>query len=139
MEFIQVTFAHKGHKGVYLLARRDFDPAVHTLYDPTAPPALREDGPTLEEWCAAGYQAEHYPPQGYAEKPSPALTVYRENGWEPVAPVVRAEPVVDEPIAAEPETTAAEAVTIPAADEPKPAVDETAVPAPKPARARRPR
>ena len=31
-------------------------------------PKLREDGPTLEEWVAAGYQAAAYPPRGYAPK-----------------------------------------------------------------------
>lgn len=34
---------------------------------------LREDGPTLEQWIVAGYQAENYPPVGYAELPSPLL------------------------------------------------------------------
>lgn len=29
---------------------------------------LREDGPTLEEWVAAGYPAAGYPPTGYADK-----------------------------------------------------------------------
>lgn len=28
--------------------------------------ALRTDGPTLEEYVAAGYKAENYPPEGYA-------------------------------------------------------------------------
>ncbi len=31
---------------------------------------LRQDGPTLEEFVAAGYAAENYPPKGYAAKPS---------------------------------------------------------------------
>ena len=31
---------------------------------------LRTDGPTLEEYVAAGYDAKGYPPQGYAAKPS---------------------------------------------------------------------
>jgi len=29
---------------------------------------LRNDGPTFAEFIAAGYKAEDYPPQGYAEK-----------------------------------------------------------------------
>jgi hypothetical protein len=41
------------------------------------PPALRTDGPTLEEFISAGYKAEHYPPQGYAEKDSEGLRAYR--------------------------------------------------------------
>ena len=37
----------------------------------TAPAGeLRTDGPTLEEYVAAGYKAENYPPQGYAAKAS---------------------------------------------------------------------
>lgn len=33
---------------------------------------LREDGPTLEEYIAAGYKAETYPPRGYAARTAPA-------------------------------------------------------------------
>ncbi|MDV7209910.1 HeH/LEM domain-containing protein [Azotobacter beijerinckii] len=29
-------------------------------------PSLREDGPTVGEWVAAGYLAANYPPEGYA-------------------------------------------------------------------------
>ena len=29
---------------------------------------LRLDGPTLKQWTAAGYSAEHYPPRGYARR-----------------------------------------------------------------------
>lgn len=40
---------------------------VHHADDkPVVHAPLRTDGPTLEEWEAAGYKAEHYPPQGYA-------------------------------------------------------------------------
>lgn len=35
------------------------------------PPPLRTDGPTLAEYIAAGYQAENYPPQGYAVREDP--------------------------------------------------------------------
>ena len=38
---------------------------------------LRQDGPTLEKWLEAGYKAEEYPPVGYAELDSPALTEYK--------------------------------------------------------------
>lgn len=34
--------------------------------------ALRQDGPTLAEWVAAGYPKDHYPPAGYAPKDPPA-------------------------------------------------------------------
>lgn len=33
--------------------------------------ALREDGPTLEEYVAAGYKAENYPPRGFAKRDTP--------------------------------------------------------------------
>lgn len=38
---------------------------------------LRTDGPTLEKWVEAGYLPENYPPDGYAELDSPALTAYK--------------------------------------------------------------
>lgn len=41
--------------------------------------ALRQDGPTLEEWTQAGYSASAYPPPGYAAKgptaPAPGITL----------------------------------------------------------------
>lgn len=40
---------------------------------------LKTDGPTMEEWLKAGYKPEHYPPQGYAEKPSAGLDEYRKS------------------------------------------------------------
>ena len=40
---------------------------------------LRLDGPTLEEYVAAGYKPETYPPQGYGEKPSPGLEAWRAS------------------------------------------------------------
>lgn len=42
--------------------------------------SLREDGPTIEEWIAAGYRPEHYPPSGYAEKNSPGLSRFKVGG-----------------------------------------------------------
>src|SRR5262249_43609290 len=43
-------------------------------------PALSQDGPTIEEYIAAGYPADKYPPDGYAEKPSPGLTRHKAGG-----------------------------------------------------------
>ncbi len=37
---------------------------------PVAPQELRQDGPTLEEYVAAGYPADRYPPEGYAARES---------------------------------------------------------------------
>lgn len=39
--------------------------------EPEAPPVLRQDGPTVEEFVKAGYRAEHYPPQGFASRSTP--------------------------------------------------------------------
>ncbi len=36
------------------------------------PAALREDGPTIAEFVAAGYPAANYPPHGYASRSSDA-------------------------------------------------------------------
>lgn len=52
-------------------------PSVPIMPVPVNDADLRIDGPTLEEWEAAGYKAETYPPQEYAEKPSPRLDEYR--------------------------------------------------------------
>lgn len=35
------------------------------------PDALRDDGPTVEEYVSAGYQAVNYPPSGYASRSTP--------------------------------------------------------------------
>lgn len=79
--------------------RSDYDPAIHTLAEgepappptaappapvgngkslggvPSGPPvdpnALRDDGPTVEEYVAAGYLAVNYPPAGYASRSTP--------------------------------------------------------------------
>jgi hypothetical protein len=42
-----------------------------------AEPTLRTDGPTLEDYVLAGYGADTYPPEGYAEVASPGLEAYR--------------------------------------------------------------
>ncbi len=41
--------------------------------------AAPKKGPTFEEYVAADYQPENYPPHGHAEVPSPGLTAYREE------------------------------------------------------------
>ncbi len=38
---------------------------------------LRLKGPIIEDWLAAGYQADDYPPEGYAEVFSPGLVAFR--------------------------------------------------------------
>lgn len=52
--------------------------------DASDEPVLSQDGPTIEQYVAAGYLAENYPPQGFAEKESEALTFYKANGEMPV-------------------------------------------------------
>lgn len=44
---------------------------------PAAEPELRTDGPTLEEFLAAGYKAELYPPSGYAARTEARVRYYR--------------------------------------------------------------
>jgi hypothetical protein len=40
---------------------------------------LRTDGPTLEEWVAAGYKEENYPPAGYAKREATARVENNRN------------------------------------------------------------
>lgn len=44
----------------------DDAPAVPGPIYPTTPPALREDGPTVDQFVLAGYDPSTYPPAGYA-------------------------------------------------------------------------
>ncbi|ARO24749.1 hypothetical protein TAL182_CH03003 [Rhizobium sp. TAL182] len=45
---------------------------VDAVYAPKSETvALREDGPTVEEYVAAGYLAANYPPSGYASRSTP--------------------------------------------------------------------
>ncbi len=37
-------------------------------------------GPTIEEWVAAGYLPENYPPNGYAEVASAGLEKFKATG-----------------------------------------------------------
>lgn len=43
----------------------------------------KKDAPTIEQWCAAGYSADKYPPKGYTEVESPGLVAYLETGKVP--------------------------------------------------------
>lgn len=40
---------------------------------------LKQNGPTLEEWVGAGYQAADYPPAGYAERDTEGLKSFRAS------------------------------------------------------------
>ena len=51
----------------------------------TEAPKLKEDGPTVHEWVAAGYKASTYPPAGYASKSSKEeveAAIKAENAWK---------------------------------------------------------
>lgn len=61
--------------------KKDEQPPAAKASD--APPKLRDDGPTLEEFVNAGYKARRYPPNGYAEKPSSGLDAYKKDGTVP--------------------------------------------------------
>jgi len=54
------------------------NPSSSTAVQVPEKPSLSLDGPTLEEYQKSGYKPETYPPAGYAEKPSPALTAWKE-------------------------------------------------------------
>jgi len=69
----------------------------------TEEPPLRQDGPTLEEYVAAGYKAENYPPPGFAAKPSPAAA------GAPEAPAAHETPSEAQKPASEPASPAADA------------------------------
>jgi hypothetical protein len=53
---------------------------------------LRTDGPTLEKWLEAGYPPDKYPPEGYAELDSPALTGYKAALAEAASKITSATP-----------------------------------------------
>jgi hypothetical protein len=44
------------------------DPGRSPQQGPRNAQGLRTDGPTLQEWTAAGYPAKAYPPTGYARR-----------------------------------------------------------------------
>lgn len=41
------------------------------------PPALRTDGPSIEEWVGRGEDPAAYPPDGFAERPTAGLTLHK--------------------------------------------------------------
>lgn len=87
----------------------DAPPAVDPLSAaaPIAPektevaPPLRSDGPTIEVFVASGYEPEHYPPDGYAEVPSPGLTRFRAGSPIPEEWIEQARRELDAADAAE--------------------------------------
>ena len=67
---------HDPKKPGDFLVVSDADASGYTPFDQPAPLPL---GPTIEEYVAAGYSAETYPPMGYAEVASPGLDAYRAS------------------------------------------------------------
>lgn len=55
------------------------------------PQGLRQDGPTIEAYVAAGYLPGNYPPAGYAEMPSQGLEVFRATGKMPEPSIMPAD------------------------------------------------
>ena len=55
-------------------------------------------GPSLEEFVAAGYKPEEYPPAGYKEVPSEGLTKFRAEQKTKAAPVAPAAPAKVDPL-----------------------------------------
>ena len=91
---------HVNH-GVLEVIFLDGAPAEARKAPPLDGNGLRLDGPTLEEWTAAGYKPEGYPPVDYAEKPSPALTKFREEQAAAVKAAAEAARAAEEKAAAE--------------------------------------
>jgi hypothetical protein len=92
---------------------------------------LKLKGPTLEEWESAGYLAENYPPEGYAEVFSPGLVAYRreqedaavqkavEAGAVTPAEIMNPPPPVEPPV---PEQPILAPSPVPAVSHPQPQV-----------------
>lgn len=66
--------------GKKFIVQNEVEYLEHFPGEPTPPPAtvsapdgqaLREDGPTIEEFVAAGYKATDYPPEGFAPRSTP--------------------------------------------------------------------
>lgn len=56
------------------------------LLGSATPEHLREDGPTISEYVAAGYDPKNYPPKGYASKSSEEeiktfIDKHNKSGW----------------------------------------------------------
>lgn len=70
-----------------IAAEQDAEKALaeaHAAVEAAEAQPLREDGPTLEEYVAAGYDAEGYPPAGYAERlPKPVFIEFSQVETEP--------------------------------------------------------
>jgi len=63
----------------------DFDASKHTLF---VAPTAATFAPTLEQFVAAGYKPQHYPPQGFPAVDTAGLRAYRAS----VAAVAAPEP-----------------------------------------------
>ena len=57
------------------------DPEPEPEPEPVAAEPLRTDGPTLEEFVAAGYRAELYPPPGYAARTEERVRYFRVKAF----------------------------------------------------------
>jgi hypothetical protein len=91
---LSVSPRHSGRRDETLrILPRDLSP--FRAAEAAEQPKLRDDGPTLEEWVAAGYQAAAYPPRGYAPRtaskpptlvPEPTPAPAQANGAESASP-----------------------------------------------------
>lgn len=85
METMKVKPWGEGQGDYVLINKADFDPAVHEAYEGGSASELRRDGPTVEEYVAAGYHASSYPPSGYASKSTPdeiAAAIAAQSGGD---------------------------------------------------------
>jgi hypothetical protein len=104
--------------GYAIINSTDFDPKTHELFTGEVPGALREDGPTFEEYIQRGYSAKGYPPAGYVALDSQGWREYQHAQALAAAPP--ALPVVA-PADVPP------AVVVPPADVVPPAADKFAI------------
>jgi hypothetical protein len=70
-----------------MIDHQTIDPLTGKFCEPQNPitgeDGRRLDGPTLEEWEAAGYLAVHYPPEGFAPKWTARYEAYVEELTNP--------------------------------------------------------
>lgn len=88
------------------------------MYDDAKRKGLITGGPTLEEWTAAGYLAENYPPEGYAEVFSPGLVAFRRGQEEEAQKVAEAAASVIKDALVMPSVTEQVLPATPATEEP---------------------
>lgn len=85
------TVVIESENGPVIINESDFNPSIHKLANTDSElmekvaDTLRTDGPTVEEFVAAGYRAENYPPQGYESRSTAGEIASAIQAQEPPA------------------------------------------------------